>query len=310
MLVVAEVALALVLLVAAGLMTRSLMHLRSVDPGFAPAGLLSVQVTLSRNAYSSPARQSQFFGEALERLRGLPGVAGAAASEYLPFAGPDPQTGFYIEGRPAPERGDEQQVHYRSVSSDYFDVMGIGLVSGRAFTVDDRADGLKVAVINEAMARMYWRGENPIGRRLALDFDTLRFFPDRPPEPNIAAGMREIVGVVKDVRASSLFRRHSRRRLADCLWYSCPTSDADRPHGGAADGMTVSAFSQPSGTGWRIGSGAINDRSVDPQRAILRLRATASDSTTTPQAPSAAACGHSRSRPIPLRKIPRTITRK
>lgn len=204
MLVVAEVALALVLLIAAGLMTRSLMHLRRVDPGFAPAGLLSVQVTLSRNAYRSPARQSQFFGEALERLRALPGVAGAAASEYLPFAGPDPHTGFYIDGRPAPERGDQQQVHYRSVSSDYFDVMGIGLASGRAFTADDRADGLKVAVINEAMARMYWRGENPIGGRLALDFDTLRFFPDRPPERHIAAGMREIVGVVKDIRASSL----------------------------------------------------------------------------------------------------------
>ena len=137
------------------------MHLRGVDPGFSPAGVLSVQVNLSRSAYSSPARQSQFFGEALERLRALPGVTGAAASDYVPFAGADPSTGFYIEGRPAPERGDQQQVHYRSVSFDYFEVMGIRLASGRGFTSDDRADGLKVAVINEAMARMYWPGENP-----------------------------------------------------------------------------------------------------------------------------------------------------
>jgi putative ABC transport system permease protein len=204
LLVVAEVALALVLLVAAGLMTRSLMQLRSVDPGFSPAGVLSVQVNLSRSAYSSPARQSQFVGEALEGLRALPGVTGAAASEYVPFSGADPSTGFYIEGRPRLERGDQQQVHYRSVSSDYFEVMGIRLASGRAFTTDDRADGLKVAVINEAMAKMYWPGENPVGRRLALDFDTLRFFRDRPPERNIAAGMREIVGVVTDIRSSSL----------------------------------------------------------------------------------------------------------
>ena len=204
MLVVAEVALALVLLVAAGLMIRSLMHLRSVDPGFSPTGVLSVQVTLARSAYGSPARQAQFYGEALERLRALPGVTGAAASEYLPFSGIEPRTGFFIEGRPAPARGDQLQVHYRSISPGYFDVMGIAIASGRGFTNDDRADGLKVAVINETMAGIYWPGENPVGRRLALDFETLRYFRDRPPERNIAAGMREIVGVIKDIRSSSL----------------------------------------------------------------------------------------------------------
>ena len=82
--------------------------------------------------------------------------------------------------------------------------MGIPLATGRGFTTDDRADGLKVAIVNETMARMYWPGENPIGRRLALDLETLRFFPDRPPERNIPGGMREIVGVVKDIRSSSL----------------------------------------------------------------------------------------------------------
>jgi hypothetical protein len=131
-------------------MTRAL-HLRRVDPGFSPTGVLSVQVTLARSVYGTPARQSQFYADALERLRRLPGVTGAAASEYLPFSGIDPRTGFYIEGRPAPERGDQQQVNYRSVSSDYFEVMGIGLASGRGFTIDDRMVGLRAAVINEAM---------------------------------------------------------------------------------------------------------------------------------------------------------------
>jgi putative ABC transport system permease protein len=204
MLVVAEVALAVVLLVSAGLMTRSLIRLQNVDPGFSPAGVLSLQVTLSRSAYSSPARQAAFYTEALARLRALPGVTGAAASDYVPFTGPDGRTGFYIEGRPAPERGDQQQVHSRGISSDYFTVMGIPLATGRGFTTDDRADGLKVAIVNETMARMCWPGENPVGRRLALDFETLRFFPDRPPERNIPGGMREIVGVVKDIRSSSL----------------------------------------------------------------------------------------------------------
>jgi len=203
-LVVVEVALALVLLVSAGLMTRSLLRLQRVDPGFSPSGLVSIQVTLSRNAYRDPARQSAFFTEALARLRALPGVTGAAASEYLPFGGVDGSTGFLIDGRPAPGRGDQQQVHYRSISPDYFTVMGIPLAAGRPFTSHDRSDGLRVAIINEAMARTYWPGENPIGRRLALDFETMRFFPDRPPERNVAAGMREIVGIVKDIRHSSL----------------------------------------------------------------------------------------------------------
>jgi putative ABC transport system permease protein len=204
LLVVAEVALSVVLLVAAGLMTRSLIRLQSVDPGFSPSGLLSLQVTLSRRAYANPVRQAAFYDEALSRLRALPGVTGAAASDHVPFAGPDGRTGFYIDGRPAPERGDQQQVHYRGISADYFTVMDIPLATGRGFTTDDRADGLKVAIVNETMARMYWPGENPIGRRLALDFETLRFFPDRAPERNIPGGMREIVGVVKDIRSSSL----------------------------------------------------------------------------------------------------------
>ena len=222
-LVVAEVALALVLLVSAGLMTRSLLHLQNVDPGFSPAGVISMRITLSRSAYSSTPRQTAFYDEALSRVRALPGVTSAAASEYVPFTGPDGRTGFYIEGRPAPERGDQQQVSYRGITPDYFTVMGIPLAAGRHFTNDDRANGNRVAIINETLARTYWPGENPIGRRLALDLETLRFFPDRAPERNIPGGMREIVGVVKDIRSSSLqsqpvpemYTPHTQRSVTD-----------------------------------------------------------------------------------------------
>jgi putative ABC transport system permease protein len=203
-LVVGEVALALVLLVAAGLMIRSVMHLKGVDPGFSPSGILSMQVALSRSTYGSLARQSAFYNDALERVRALPGVTGAAACEYLPFSGIDGSTGFYVEGRPAPARGDEQQAHYRGISADYFAVMGMRIAQGRSFTFNDDAGSAKVAIINEAMARRFWPGENPVGRRMALDFETLKFFRDRPPVRDIPAGMREIVGIVKDIRHSSL----------------------------------------------------------------------------------------------------------
>jgi putative ABC transport system permease protein len=203
-LVAGEVALAVVLLASAGLMLKSTALLQRVDPGFSSAGVLSLQMTLSRSSYSTPARRAAFYGEALERLHLLPGVTGAAAAEYLPFSGIDGRTGFFIDGRPEPARADQQQTHYRSVSAGYFDVMGMRIAAGRGFTTDDRPGGARVAVINETMARTFWPGENPLGRRIALDFETMRFFSDRPPTLNIPEGMRVIVGIVSDIRHNSL----------------------------------------------------------------------------------------------------------
>jgi putative ABC transport system permease protein len=203
-LVVGEVALALVLLVSAGLMVRSLIRLQQVDPGFAADGALSLQLTLSRSAYPTPDAQSRFFSEAVERLRTLPQVTAVAGSEFLPFSGLDSWTGFFIEGRPEPTRGDQQQTHQRTVTDTYFDVMNIAVVAGRPFTAADREGAARVTIINEAMARRYWPGENPVGRKIALDLETLRFFPDRPPIRNIPAAMREIIAVVRDIRHNSL----------------------------------------------------------------------------------------------------------
>jgi putative ABC transport system permease protein len=203
-LVVAEVALALTLLVSAGLMARSLLRLQTVDPGFSAPGVLSLQMTLSRSSYPTPARQAGFFSEALTRLRSLPGVTGVAAAEILPFSGLDSSTGFFIEGRPDPARGDQQQTHPRAISDSYFEVMGMRMVAGRPFGSGDRTGAARVAVINETMARTFWPGESPLGRKVALDLETLQFFPDRPPIRNVPTGMREIVGIVGDIRHNSL----------------------------------------------------------------------------------------------------------
>jgi putative ABC transport system permease protein len=203
-LVVIEVALALVLLVTAGLAVRSFIRLQQVDPGFSPSGVLSLQMTLSRGRYGDPAAIARFYSEALERMRALPGVTGAAAVEYLPLSGLDARSGFYVDGRPAPARADAQQAHYRSISGGYFAVMRIGVAAGRAFSDRDAAGAPRVAIVNETMAKQYWPGENPIGRRVALDFETMKFHPDRPPEIDVPSGMREIVGVVRDIRHGSL----------------------------------------------------------------------------------------------------------
>ena len=203
-LVIAEIALAVALLVTAGLLLRAFARISGVDPGFRPDGVLSMEITLSRAGYAQVGRAAAFYQEAIDRLSAVQGVRAAAAVEYLPMSGLDSSTGFYIDGRPAPARADEQRTHFRSVSARYFDVMEIGLVSGRAFTERDSLTAPRVAIINEAMARRYWPGEDPIGKRLALDLETMKFYPDRPPTFDIPAGMREIVGIVKDIRHASL----------------------------------------------------------------------------------------------------------
>jgi putative ABC transport system permease protein len=203
-LVVAEVAVAVVLVVVAGLLLRAFARVSAVDPGFRPAGVLAMEINLSRNGYAQSGRAAAFYQEAIDRLTALPGVRSAAAVEYLPMSGLDSSTGFYIEGRAAPARADEQRTHFRSVSAGYFDAMGIALAAGRSFTDRDTLTAPRVAIINEAMAQRYWPSENPIGKRLALDLETMKFYPDRPPTFDIPAGMREIVGIVQDVRHASL----------------------------------------------------------------------------------------------------------
>jgi putative ABC transport system permease protein len=203
-LVVAEVALSVMLLVGAGLLVRTFMHLQRVDLGFRPDNVLSFDVSLPASKYPAAPQAAAFFDQTIERLRGLGGVTAAGASEFLPLSGADSATPFFVDGRPKPAPGDEQKAHYRSVTPGYFGAMGISLVRGRLLTDRDGAAGARVALVNETMARQYWAGRNPIGQRMAITLEALRFRPDGPPTLDIPSGMREIVGIVGDVRHNSV----------------------------------------------------------------------------------------------------------
>jgi putative ABC transport system permease protein len=190
-LVVAEVGLALVLLVGAGLMVRSFMRLQAVNPGFDASNLLTMRVMLPETKYPEAGRQVEFFREAVGRLRALPGVRSAGAVSALPFADLGSATSFTVVGKPAPAAGDKWTTDVRVADEQYFGAMNIPVVAGRAFNEQEAAVDRKVAVVNEAMVRKYFSGEDPLGKRIVVSMG------DKP-EPT------EIIGVVGDARYASL----------------------------------------------------------------------------------------------------------
>jgi putative ABC transport system permease protein len=196
-LVVAEIALALVLLVGAGLMVRSLIHLQGIDPGFNPDNLLTLRVTLSRHKYkiqTDPRLATQFYQQTLEKLRALPGVEAVAATTNLPLSG-ETQLGriiFTVEGQSASEQQRNPFVNNVAISPDYFDAMGIRLVRGRAPNDFDLPTTDLVYVISERLADRMFPGQDPIGRRI---------------KQGVAGspwGWGTVVGVVKDVKHDAL----------------------------------------------------------------------------------------------------------
>jgi putative ABC transport system permease protein len=205
LLVVAEVALALTLLVGAGLLLRSFANLRAVDPGFRADHVLTVDLNLPRSRYAAASRQEQFFDALIERVAALPSVQSVGGIEELPLSGPQQTSDFRIIGAAPPPPGDEPDAAYASVTPGYFSAMSLQLTRGRVLGAADRALAPRVAVINEAMARRFWPNENPVGKRLALSIESLRFDrPNAPPTLDFEGSAREIVGVVADVRASAI----------------------------------------------------------------------------------------------------------
>ncbi|HST22626.1 MAG TPA: ABC transporter permease, partial [Blastocatellia bacterium] len=186
LLVVSEIALALVLLVGGGLMIRSFLRLQSVDSGFNPRNVLTMIVSLAGSEHSTGPKRAAFFNQLLERVESLPGVESASAINHLPLVGDMWGLGFTIEGRPAPLPGERPVGVYRIVQPNYFQTMGATLVAGRDFTERDNEKSNGTVIINEAMARRYWPGEDPIGKRIELSGE------DSYP--------REIVAVIKDVK--------------------------------------------------------------------------------------------------------------
>jgi predicted permease len=167
-LVVVQFALALMLLNAAGLLTRSFLNLNRTDLGFDPERVLALDLQVPRGRYPTPVEAQQFFEVAIERLRSLPGVASVAGTSIAPLSNGDMNFGFQKEGV-EPRRGTPPTLWTRRVTPAYFATMGMTLRGGRAISEDDRAGAPRVAVINEAAARTYWPGESPVDKTILLE---------------------------------------------------------------------------------------------------------------------------------------------
>ena len=193
-LVAGEVALALVLLVGAGLMGRTMLKLSAIDPGFRADHLAVATVSLAGTPYAAPAARAEMFLRVRERLRSLPGVTAVGAINHLPLGGDIWTLGYTIEGRPVPPPADQLGAVYRIVQPGYFDAMALPLVAGRDFTDADGASAPHVAIVNKAMADRQWPGESPIGRRIRL--------PGPSPSVNDVQAPITIVGVAANARQS------------------------------------------------------------------------------------------------------------
>lgn len=183
--VVAEIAVALALAVGAGLLTRSFMRLLRADPGFDPKNLLTMHITLDGAAYRG--RAAEYYRRLIERLESLPGVVSAAAVTTLPMSdvGVDFDRPYWREGEPEPGAGADK-VDIRMATPGYFKTMGMALTRGRQFTDQDRRDTPAVIIVNESLAAKVWPNEDPVGKRLMIDYNRGKY-------------LYEVVGVTRGV---------------------------------------------------------------------------------------------------------------
>ncbi|MBX3277644.1 MAG: ABC transporter permease [Acidobacteria bacterium] len=190
-LVIAEVAMALVLLAGAGLLIRSFDRLQSVDPGFNARNLLTVRMALPGSKYGEDSKVIGFYRQLIERVRALPGVRAASANAFAPFTGPGSATRFEIVGRPKPAAGQEPTTDVRIIDPDYFHTMGVPLRAGRTFNEAEAVEMRHVVIINETLARQHFPDRNPLGEKLIINMKS-----ENAP--------CEIVGVVGDVKHTAL----------------------------------------------------------------------------------------------------------
>jgi predicted permease len=196
-LVIAEISLSIVLLVTAGLLTRALWRVESIDPGFRPDSVLTIQISLPAYPYryGLVSTRTAFYAEILSKVRALPGVSNAALISSLPMM---PGAGIWpVAATGADTKGDTKTVGMRVVTLAYFDTMGIPIHSGRDFSESDTVDSPPVAVVSESFARQYWLNQDPLGRRFHFALSNFPF----------AEQDRVVVGVVGDVRFRGLERR-------------------------------------------------------------------------------------------------------
>ncbi|HEY4283116.1 MAG TPA: ABC transporter permease [Chthoniobacterales bacterium] len=188
LLVVAEVAVSFILLIGAGLLINSFLHLRNLSPGFRADHLLTMKVDLSEVKYPDRERRIIFFDEVLRHVRALPGVQSVAVAGNLPLTYNGDSMTIGAEGIPDPPPDQQPDVIYRAVGPGYVGTMGIPIIRGRDFTDQDTAEAKYVVLIGEKTAQHFWPGQDPIGKRIKSGSTT----SDAP--------WREVIGVVKDVR--------------------------------------------------------------------------------------------------------------
>jgi len=191
-LVVFEMALALVVLISAGLLIRSFWRLQQVNPGFAPQNVLAMSLGLPATKYREPAQRANFYKEVLQRIRALPGVRSAGATSILPLSGNNSSGSFRIEGREIPQGQSMPHGDRWAATTDYFSTMKIPIIRGRFFDDRDTMDSQPVAIVDETMARKYWPNEDPVGKRIS--------FQGGQQNPI----WREIVGIVGHVKHKAL----------------------------------------------------------------------------------------------------------
>ena len=188
-LVVAEIAVALILMTGAGLLMQSFSRLMNVNPGFSSNNLMTFPVNLPPNRYAKPEIQTQFYRGLMERVKSIPGVDSAGLTSYLPLSGAIRLVYFCPEGTVCQGIGKDSVIAMRQVSSAYFDTVRTPLLQGRVFTERDTATSPQVVIVNQTVVDRYWPGQNPIGKHLANSRDMIQ---------------REVVGVVADVKFNAL----------------------------------------------------------------------------------------------------------
>jgi putative ABC transport system permease protein len=244
--VISEVALALVLLVGAGLMIKSFVKLQQVDLGYNPENVLTARALLPGSKYGDNPKRAAFFQQAVERIETIPGVQAAGAISWLPLVGLGSATSFWVDGRPEPPPGEKPGTDVRVITPGYFAAMGIPLIKGRIFDERDTAQGPRVLIINETMAREFFPDEDPIGKRLIISWD-------RPPLPD------EIIGVVGDAKLTSvdgqvrpaIYWPHARQAAYSAMTFAVRTT---------GDPLAIA------------GSLLAQIRSIDPEQPVADIR--------------------------------------
>jgi putative ABC transport system permease protein len=196
--VVSEIALAVIIVICASLLARSFLGLVHAKPGFRPENVMVAETQLSGPKYKSDADIRNLYDSVMDRVRALPQVEAAAASQFVPFGEPCcSSTAIYAMDKPAPAPGQVPGANYSSVTPDYFHTMQIELIKGREFTSSDGPSTTPVAIVNQTLASYFWPGEDPVGRKLKIEFDREQ--------------VATIVGVVADVKLyNSTSARHNR----------------------------------------------------------------------------------------------------